>query len=84
MSARVKETVSLFDVIEGRAKTPVRLVWTAEGEWMRFTREECLFEGQLLTSRPQQQELASNRYVLTKSGLVKFKVGLWVEIGVEV
>ena len=65
---------SIFDLIEERSATPYIFAWSSDLTMSKFTAEEFVYEGELITSKGPDAPLSKRRFVLTLNGLIKYKV----------
>jgi len=74
MEARDGDKKSYFDLMEERSESPTMFAWSKDLDLHKYTEEELLFRGTLLTLREDPQRLVEHPYILTLRSLIKCKV----------
>ena len=68
------EYTSIFDIMEESSESSELFKWSRDQALFAYHTEEFLHEGELLTENALDGALKSNRFVLTHSVLIKYKV----------
>lgn len=69
-----KLSKSIFDIIEEQGSNPEEFRWTTDKSLFNYTEEEFLYSGELISFKNQTELMSKHKYVLTLSGLIKYKV----------
>ncbi len=70
------KTKSIFDLIEEKSATPTTFAWSDDLEKCKYSSEEYIYEGELCVPGGPGLPPSRRRYVLTLSGLIKYKVNI--------
>jgi hypothetical protein len=65
---------SVFDKIEEKSTSPLKLIWSNDLDLSQFNTEEFIYEGYLIYMHETKKTQTRRRFVLTKKGFIKYKV----------